>query len=76
VLRYPKILSTYELMRMSPDDQAAIDYLAGILWPDGPVCPHCKGKRITTLQRENHSALCGSGIFVHRTGLAFSAEPV
>jgi transposase-like protein len=23
------------------DDQAAREYLEGLLWPDGPICPHC-----------------------------------
>ena len=23
------------------DEQAAIDRLEAILWPDGPICPHC-----------------------------------
>jgi transposase-like protein len=23
------------------DDEAARKFLAGILWPDGPICPHC-----------------------------------
>ena len=23
------------------DDEAARKFLEGILWPDGPVCPHC-----------------------------------
>jgi len=37
-----KVLSTYELMQMFPDEQSAIDYLTGILWLQGPVCPHCQ----------------------------------
>jgi transposase-like protein len=37
---------------MFPDESAAIGYLEGILWPDGPVCPHCKSKRVTTLRRK------------------------
>lgn len=23
------------------DEQAAFEYLEGIIWPKGPVCPHC-----------------------------------
>ena len=49
-----KVLSTYELMQMFPDEQSAVDYLTGILWPQGPVCPHCQSKQITTLQRKNY----------------------
>lgn len=36
-----KVLSAYELMQMFPDEQTAVDYLSAILWPNGPVCPHC-----------------------------------
>ncbi len=25
------------------DEPAAFEYLEGIVWPDGPVCPHCGG---------------------------------
>ena len=32
------------------DANAARDYLEGLLWPDGPICPHCQeGERITRL---------------------------
>jgi hypothetical protein len=41
------VLSTYELMQKFPDEQAAIDYLEGILWADGIKCPYCEGKDIT-----------------------------
>ena len=41
-----KVLSTYELMERFPDEQSAIDYLAGILWKDGVVCPYCNGKNV------------------------------
>jgi len=35
------------------DEQAAYDYVEAILWPNGPVCPHCSNcnqDRITLLQ--------------------------
>ena len=38
-----KTLSTYEIMQKFPDEQSAIDYLAGILWKNGTVCPYCNG---------------------------------
>jgi len=37
--RRAEVLSTYDLMRLFPDEKAASEYLARILWPDGPVCP-------------------------------------
>ena len=39
-----KVLSTYELMKKFPTEQAAIDYLAEILGKDGVHCPYCKGR--------------------------------
>ena len=41
-----KVLSTYELMQKFPDEQSAIDYITGILWQNGVVCPYCKGKKV------------------------------
>ena len=33
-------------------DQAAYDWFVSILWPDGPVCPHCgPGTRLTVHNR-------------------------
>jgi transposase-like protein len=26
------------------DEQAAFDHIEGLLWPNGPVCPHCGGE--------------------------------
>jgi hypothetical protein len=36
-----KVLSTYELMDWFPDQQSALTYLTGVLWPEGSVCPFC-----------------------------------
>ena len=49
-----KVLSTYELMQIFPNEQTAIDYLAPIFWPDGPVCPYCEGRRITARTTANY----------------------
>jgi transposase-like protein len=35
-----KVLSTYELIQLIPDEQIAITFLEPILWPDGPKCPN------------------------------------
>ena len=41
-----KVLSIYEVMQKFPNEQSAIDYLAGILWKNGVVCPYCKGQNV------------------------------
>ena len=42
-----RVLSTYELMELFPDEQSAIDYLTGILWKNGVVCGYCNSKNVT-----------------------------
>jgi len=39
-----EVLSVRELMLMCPDEDAAVKYLAGILCPNGPVCPRCQSQ--------------------------------
>jgi transposase-like protein len=41
-------ISTFEILTMFPDQEAARTYLEGQLWPNGPMCPVCGlGERIT-----------------------------
>jgi len=44
--RIARVLSTYELMQRFPDEPTATSYLEKMVWPDGPVCPLCKGRRV------------------------------
>ena len=50
-----KTLSAYELMAMFPNEPSAINYLATILWPDGPICPFCRSQK--------HNARADSSLF-------------
>lgn len=34
-------------------EETARQYLESLLWPDGAVCPHCKGKNATRIQGES-----------------------
>ena len=36
-------ISTFKLFELFPDEQAAYDYVEKRLWPNGPICPRCKG---------------------------------
>jgi transposase-like protein len=36
-------ISTFKLFELFPTEQAACDYVEKRLWPQGPVCPRCKG---------------------------------
>jgi transposase-like protein len=46
------------------NDDAAREHLEGLLWPNGPVCPHCGGT-------ERNSRLNGAS---HRAGLLFCGD--
>lgn len=46
------------------DEDAAREHLEGLLWPNGPVCPHCGGT-------ERNSRLNGKA---HRPGLMFCGD--
>jgi transposase-like protein len=72
-----KVLSTYELLEKFPDEQAAIDYLTPIFWPDGPVCPYCQGKRIKSRKRLNYYR-CNDclKVFTIRVGTLFERSHI
>ena len=45
-------ISTFDLFKMFPDQEAARTFLEGRLWPEGPKCPVCGlGERITARRR-------------------------
>lgn len=70
-------ISTAELFKMFPDQEAARKYLEGRLWPKGPICPHCKsGERITI--RKGGYYRCNACIetFTVRTGTIFERSHV
>ncbi len=46
---------TMSLPKIYTDEKAAREHLEALLWPDGPVCPHCgnaDAKRIARLKRK------------------------
>ena len=53
-----KTLSLFDLQRMFPDEQSAIDYLAGILWKNGVVCPYCEGKNVKERKKRKNYHHC------------------
>jgi len=71
-----KVLSTYELFQLFPDEQAAIDYLAGILWPNGPVCPYCGSKRNSPRKDNFHRCKDCRKDFTIRVGTIFERSHI
>ena len=53
-----RVLSTYELMQLFPDEDSAVKYLANILWPSGPVCPHCQSQKTAPHKSKKHFHHC------------------
>lgn len=51
-----KVLSVYELMQKFPNEEVAKNYLKGIIWADGAVCPFCGSKNHN--MRENDTMFC------------------
>ena len=73
-----KILSIYEFMLLFPDEQAAIDYLAGILWKNGVACPYCQSRNVKERKGKKNYHRCNScrKDFTIRTGTLFERSHI
>jgi len=73
-----KELSFPEIVQKFPDEQAAIDYLAGILWKDGVVCPYCKSKNVKERKNRKNFHHCNAckKDFTIRVGTIFERSHV
>src|ERR1700722_16012400 len=45
--QFPK--SLLEATRYFADPDVCVEFVAALRWPDGAVCPHCDGKRVSYL---------------------------
>ena len=70
-------ISTFKLFEIFPDNETARLYLEARLWPNGAVCPDCKGSRITDCKRVGfyHCNACNFD-FTIRTGTIFERSKV
>ena len=73
-----KILSIYEFMLLFPNEQAAIDYLAGILWQNGTICPYCRSKNVKERKGKQNYHRCNAchKDFTIRTGTLFERSHI
>jgi transposase-like protein len=72
-------ISTFELFKRFPDQEAARVYIEGRLWPDGPKCPVCGlGERITARKGKEGFYQCVQckEDFTVRTGTIFERSHV
>jgi transposase-like protein len=44
---FPKTLSA--AIRYFADPDVCVDFVAAMRWPDGAICPHCQGKKVSYL---------------------------
>ena len=73
-----KTLSVYEFMQLFPDEQAAVDYLARILWHGGTTCPYCQSKNVKERKGRQNYHRCNScrKDFTIRTGTLFERSHI
>jgi hypothetical protein len=55
---------------MFPNEQSAIDYLAGILWQSGVVCGHCGGKTSKTALASRISTTATNAFYEYQLTIA------
>ena len=62
-------ISTYELMKIFPDESSARDHLEVIRWNGKPVCPYCGEEKIQDRKLESYfRCLSCKKDFTVRTG--------
>lgn len=70
-------ISTFQLFKMFPDQEAARVYLEARLWPSGPRCPICAGlDRITTRKDGYYRCNKCAEDFTVRTGTVMERSHV
>lgn len=70
-------ISTYQIFQMFPDAEVARLYLEDRLWPNGPVCPECRGgARITVRKKGFYRCNACAFDFTIRTGTVFERSHI
>ncbi|MEZ4599331.1 MAG: IS1595 family transposase [Syntrophotaleaceae bacterium] len=46
-------MNVEELRRQFPDEESCRAFFESVIWPDGPICPHCHGDQAWKLQPQN-----------------------
>ena len=70
-------ISTFQLFKMFPDQEAARLYLEGRRWPNGAVCPKCSKKDRITKRKDGYYRCNACKLdFTIRTGTIFERSHV
>ena len=56
LLPTPESLTLDEIMACFNTDETALAYLETLLWPNGPVCPHCENADASRIWKLKHNA--------------------
>ena len=67
--------SLIELLEKFPDEQACIDHLVSIRWPDGTTCPTCESRKVYTCKCRFRCGSCKRDFSV-RTGTPCEGSPL
>src|SRR5580658_7436805 len=74
---YPQ--SLLQATRYFADPDVCVDFVAAMRWPDGPVCPHCEGKRVSYLSSRRIWKCMAKDChkqFSVKTGSVFEESPI
>src|ERR1700727_2219754 len=74
---FPK--SLLEATRYFADIDVCVDFVASMRWPNGPVCPHCEGKRVSYLSSRRIWKCMAKDChkqFSVKTGSVFEDSPI
>src|SRR5580693_4419336 len=71
-------IGTYKVFEMFPDETSARVYLEARLWPNGPVCPQCKGQDRLTVRKAGfyRCNACKNFDFTVRTDTIFGRSHI
>lgn len=71
-------ISTFKLFELFPDEETARQYLEGRLWPNGVVCPECKGTENIGKRPKGYYRCyaCDKFTFTVRTGTIFERSHI
>jgi hypothetical protein len=63
-------ISTFQLFAMFPDEETAYAYVEKRLWPNGPVCPRCKGTERVFKREKGRAGLycCLGELYISQFG--------
>ena len=67
--------SLIELLNTYPNEQACIDHLVKVRWPDGIECPTCQSRKVWTCKKRFRCGSCKRDFSV-RTGTIYEGSPL